>query len=127
METHNSNNVLRKAALAVAIIGAIASLIFVVYAGHNNKSIILRLLFVGWVLSPFAALMAAHKIRERWTINARVILYWLTLVIAIASPVIYNGILFSPGVKLTPYFLFVPLFAWVVIIVFMLAAVKSRR
>jgi hypothetical protein len=126
MENSQSHNTLQKAALAIAIIGAVASLMLVFYAGRNNNSIILRMLFIGWVLSPFAALIAANVSKRLANANT-VLLYWLTIVIAILSLVLYSGILSPPGTKLTPFFLFVPLSAWVIITVFILSVLKSRR
>lgn len=126
MENSHSHNTLQKAALAIAIIGAVASLMLVFYAGRNNNSIILRMLFIGWVLSPFAALIAANVSKRLANANT-VLLYWLTILIAILSLVIYSGILSPPGTKLTPFFLLVPLSAWVIITVFILSVLKSRR
>ncbi len=124
METIPTHNLLRKAVLIIAVIGAIASLVFVFYAGQNNKSIILRLLFIGWVLSPFAALLAANVSKR--AMNNRSMLYWLTIVAAVVLPVIYSGILSPPGAKLTSYFLFVPLIMWIAIAAFILVASKLR-
>jgi hypothetical protein len=127
MEKQHGHELLRKIALAVAVAGAIVSLIFVIHAGRNNKSIILPLLFVGWVISPFVAFIVAGVAR-RWTPAAHVLLYYLTIAVAVISPVSYSGILSSPGAKLTPVFLFVPLLAWIVIVVYSLkAAPKARR
>ncbi|MEO8886263.1 MAG: hypothetical protein ABI367_09390 [Mucilaginibacter sp.] len=127
MENPTSHNIFQKAALATVIVGAVISLILVIDAGQNNKSIILRLLFMGWVLSPFVAFVAAN-VSKRWVFKVRaVVLYWLTIIIAVASPVIYSGVLSPPGAKLTPLFLFVPLFAWTIITIFIVAVSKSRR
>jgi hypothetical protein len=127
MEKNNPHEHLRKAALAITIAGAIVSLIFVLHAGQNNKSIILPLLFVVWVLSPFVALVAAN-VGKRWAIPYSAIIYWLTIVIAVVSPVSYSGVLSSLGAKLTPLFLLLPLLTWIVIAVFILIATsKSKR
>ena len=126
METQNSHTLFRKAASYIAILGAIAALISVIYAGHNNKSIILVLLFAGWVTSPFAALLALN-VSKRFVLNSPVVLYWLTMVIAIVSPVIYSGILSPPGTKLTPFFLLVPLVAWIIIAAFILITARPQK
>jgi hypothetical protein len=48
--------------MIVAIVGAIGSLYFMFKTGRNQKSILLIVLFTGWVLSPFAGLFLATKI-----------------------------------------------------------------
>jgi hypothetical protein len=48
---------LQSFALGVIIVGALGSLYLTMRAGGNNKSLLLVLLFLLWVLSPFAALI----------------------------------------------------------------------
>jgi uncharacterized membrane protein YhaH (DUF805 family) len=124
MENPHPHELLRKTALAIALAGALLSLIFVLHAGRHNKSIILPLLFVFWVLSPFATLVAANVGKRRLR-TGHATLYWLTIVIAVVSAVGYSGVLSSPGANLTPLFLLLPLLTLIVIAIFILVT-KSK-
>jgi hypothetical protein len=47
----------RRLPLLVTLTAAAASLAFVLYAGRHNSSPVLPVLFVAWVLAPFAAMV----------------------------------------------------------------------
>jgi hypothetical protein len=114
-------------ALTVAVLGAVGSLYFIFNASHNQKSILLIILFTAWVLSPFAGLFVACKISGSWTVRARSSLYWLTIILTICSLVMYSGALLPPKTKLTPVFLLVPLISVPVIITSILLARKPTE
>ena len=115
---------LRTVALIVLLGGAISSLVLVLHAGRNNKSILLPVLFVVWVLSPFIALLVANIVSKPWAVPRRMTLYSLMLVLTLGSLIGYSGILNPPGTKPAGVFLIVPLVSWLLIA---LAAVLSRR
>jgi len=99
-------------ALLVLMGGAGVSLWLVLRAGSHNGSALLVALFVGWVLSPFAALFIASAVSKTWSVLTRVTLYSLMLFIALGSLVGYSGVLSPPGAKPTGMFLLVPLVSW---------------
>ncbi len=113
--------------LVIVLVGVVASLVLVLYNGRNNKSVILNALFVGWVLSPFIALLLTHKVSKRWTDFARKKLYYLMLVITIFSLLGYSGVLIPAGTKTTFVFLVVPLISWVLIAVLILIARSQNK
>jgi hypothetical protein len=115
---------LRTVALIVLLGGAVSSLVLVLHAGRNNKSILLPVLFVIWVLSPFIALLFANVVSKRWAVPRRMTLYSLMLVLTLGSLIGYSGILNPPGTKPAGVFLIVPLVSWVLIAI---ATVLSRR
>lgn len=124
-----NQNFLRILALIVLLIGAIGSLGFMFIAGRNQNSVILLVLFMIWVLSPFVGLIVAAKISKKWTVLTRLALYWLMLVLSIGSLIIYSGII-PVGTKTAFKFLVVPLISWLLImivipIVIRLSAKKS--
>ena len=84
-------NFLRIIALIVVLAGAFGSLGFVLYTGRKNESVFLNVLFVTWVLSPFAALLIDSKISTLWSVQKRTTLYFLMLVLSIGSLVAYSG------------------------------------
>ena len=98
--------------------GAVVSLGLMFYAGRHQQSIVLILLFTGWVLSPFGALLAASRISWRWAYLTHTILYTiLMLLITIGSLVGYSGVLSPPGTPPAAVFLIVPFTSWVLIII----------
>jgi len=117
-------NLLQTVAMVVAIVGAIGSLYFMFKAGHNQKSILLIVLFTGWVLSPFVGLFLAIKTSNRRIIPTRALLYWLRIIVAIGSLVAYSGVLTPSGTKGAFIFLVAPFTSWVVIVIVFL---MSRR
>jgi hypothetical protein len=54
-EIHGDRSLLRAAALAAVLVGAVGSVAFMLYAGRHNPSRLLMTLFTLWVLSPFVA------------------------------------------------------------------------
>jgi hypothetical protein len=119
---------LRVIALVVVLAGAGGALDMVLHAGRNNHSLLLPMLFVCWVLSPFVALLVANVAAKRWPIQARVTLYGLMLFLTFGSLLGYSGIFSPTGTKNAFVFLVVPLISWLLIaIVIPIALSRSRR
>jgi hypothetical protein len=112
----------------VVMVTAVASLIMVIRAGRHNRSLLLPILFILWVASPFAAVLIANKISRPWSALTRITLYWLMLIISAGCLVSYSGILSPPGTKPAFVFLITPLLAWLLIVTAIpIAASVSRR
>jgi hypothetical protein len=120
-------NLLRIIALVVLAVGAGASLNFTLHAGHNNKSMFLVALFVIWVLSPFAALIAALSIYRLRPPVIRVTLYCLMPVITFVSIIGYSGALTPTGSKPAGVFLVVPLLSWLLMAIVIAIALSRSR
>jgi hypothetical protein len=105
-------NLLRLITLGIAACGAVYSLILTIQAGHNNKSVILPILFVIWVLSPFITLIIANISSLRFSVFARRLLYTLMLFITFGSLLGYTRIIAPAGAKPAGVFLIVPLLSW---------------
>lgn len=128
MKQTRYHNLLRKTALIVMITGAAGSLGLVLYTGRNNHSVFLVMLFVVWVLSPFAALLMASVLSKPWFVHTRKAIYVLMLILAIGALIIYSGALSPPGTKPAFVFLVVPLISWLLMaIVIPIAAARARR
>ena len=116
MTPEKSNNtfihLLRTIALIAMLAGAVGSLGLVLYTGRRNESVLLLVLFAGWVLSPFMGLLVANMFSKHWSVLARLTLYWLMLVITGGSLLGYSGVLSPPGAKPAFIFLAVPLISW---------------
>src|ERR1700722_11480860 len=106
---------LRIIALMVVLTGAGGSLGFVVHIGRNNKSVLLIVLFIIWVLSPFVALLIANMISTRWPVLIRKTLYSLTIFFTLGSLICYSGLWSPHGTKPAFIFLVVPLVSWILI------------
>jgi len=118
-------NLLRIIALIVLFAGAIGSLVLMFNAGRDQKSILLIVLFTGWVLSPFVGLFIADMISKRSLSKTRLAIYLLILFITLASLIFYSGKLNVPGTKPAFKFLIVPLISWVLILV--IVPIKRKR
>jgi hypothetical protein len=79
---------LRTGSLIALIVGAIGSIGLWVHAAQHPPPLII-VLFVVWVLSPFVILGVGHVVAKRWAPNTQAALYWVTLLISVASLVIY--------------------------------------
>ena len=120
-----NNNLLRIIALIVLFAGAISSLVLMFNAGHNQKSILLILLFTGWVLSPFIGLFIADMISKNWLSKTRLTIHLLIIFITVASLIFYSETLKIPGTKPAFKFLIVPLISWVLILI--IVPIKRKR
>ena len=103
-------------ALIVLIIGAVVSLQYMFRAGHNQKSILLILLFATWVLLPYILLLTAlFKPGRLPGLNPWVIVF-LIITISLGSMLGYNAALFIPGSKTAFRFMIIPLISLLLII-----------
>lgn len=115
-------------AVLTGIAGAVVSLYFMSYAGRNQPSILLIILFTIWVLSPFVGFLVLNTISSRWAVTVRETLYWLAIIVTILSVTGYSDILSIPQTKTAFPFLVIPFISWLVIIIsFFIARRVSRR
>ena len=119
-KTKSNQNYLSIGALVALSVSSISSLYFMFNVGRNQKSILLLLLFTGWVLSPFVGLVIANTISKPWLVLARKPIYKLMVILSIASFIAYSGILSPTNLKPAFMFLIVPLASWVIILIFIL-------
>lgn len=120
---------LRVAALIAVVAGAVGSAGLTLHAGQRNASQVLKMLFVLWVLAPFAALGWANLVSKRWSVPTRAALHSLTLALALGTLAIYGTVaLGPPRAKTATVFVVVPPASWLLIaIVVPTAALISRR
>src|SRR5258706_2991875 len=106
---------LRTAAWVTFGTGVCCSLGLVLYAGRTNQHVSLTVLFVIWVLAPFAALIGAVKFAKRWPVQSRKLLYWVMLVVGLASIIIYTDDAIHPRLSQRAFvFVIAPARAWAV-------------
>ena len=127
MKKYFSLSLVRTISLVIVLVGVVASLGLVLYNGRNNKSVLLIALFVGWVLSPFIALLITLKVSKRWMDFVRKLLYSLMILIPVSSLLAYSGVLSPAGTKTAFVFLVVPLISWVLIAIFLLIARSQNK
>ena len=127
-DSNNEGRALRTVALVAAVVGAVASVIFVLRVGHRNKSIILVAMFVIWDVAPFVGLFLAHRASRPWASTSRMALYWVTLLVTLASLAIYGVVaLGPPRPKPASWFLIVPVVSWLLIGIVLRIAARARR
>jgi hypothetical protein len=118
----------RAIATALTLLAAVASLILVIRAGRHNSSVVLPILFIGWVGSPFVAVLLLNRISTPWSTLTRATLYWVMLIISAGCLVSYSGLLSPSGAKPAFVFLITPLLSWLLIVAAIpIAASISRR
>jgi hypothetical protein len=71
------------------IVGAAGSLALLLYAGRSNTHLLITLLFIVWVLAPFALLAVAERRSGSWSRPVQTTLHAMTLIIAAGSLGIY--------------------------------------
>ena len=79
---------MRFTALTALVIGAAGSFGLWIHAAQHPPPLII-VLFIVWVLSPFVVLGMGHVVAKRWAPSTRAALYWVTLLVSVASIVIY--------------------------------------
>ncbi len=108
---------LRTAGLIATVAGAVGSLAFMFHAGRRTPRFLL-LIFVFWVLSPFAALVWAHAASARWSEATRATLSILMLVLAPASVAVYGTDVLRPATAPAAFlFVLVPPVSWLLIVI----------
>ncbi|MBD0331867.1 MAG: hypothetical protein ICV66_04370 [Chitinophagaceae bacterium] len=117
---------LRTAAVIATLIGAIGSLYFMFHADRNQKSILLIILFTGWVLSPVLGLLLTSKISRQWTVPTQTFLHWLMMIMSVVLLIAYSGAL-TPNAKPAFIFLVAPFALWIIITAVFLAARKAQQ
>jgi hypothetical protein len=106
--------VLRRAVHIALLAGAAGSVGLSLYAGRHNPSMLLRLLFAVWVLSPYVAALWA-TVTERWSVAATA-LNAGALLIVLGSLSVYGPVAFGYiRAKIGFVFLMVPLASWLVL------------
>jgi hypothetical protein len=113
--------------LFAVVVGAAGSIDLMLRAAH--PPFLLRVLFTGWVLSPFVALALADSVSKRWSVLTRAMLYGVMLILAVGSLACYARIIpMPPGSKPAFLFLVVPVGSWLLLtIAGPIAALVSRR
>jgi uncharacterized membrane protein YsdA (DUF1294 family) len=79
---------LRFTALIALVIGAVGSLGLWIRAAKHPPPLLIVLLVV-WILSPFVVLGIGHLMARRWAPSTQAALYWVTLLVTVASIAIY--------------------------------------
>ena len=123
---------LRAAALIATMVGAVGSVGLMYWVGHRSVSRIffLLVLFAGWVITPFVALLLVERISKRWSITTRAAIHGLMLVITLITLAIYGRVAFGPPrPRPAAAFLIVPVASWLLmaIVVPLTAWISSKR
>ena len=125
-------DLLRMAALIAVGVGAAGSVGLTLRASERAPRFLL-VLFIIWVMSPFAALAWANLVSQRWSVLTRAMLYGVSFVTVLSSLAIYGGVV-SPPAGSPHAFIFVAvppvsllLMALLMAMVVALGALISRR
>jgi hypothetical protein len=119
---------LPSAALAALVIGAVGSIALLLNAKQHPPPFLV-VLFVVWVLSPFAALGVAYRVSKRWAPGTQATLYVVIFVVAVASLLVYaDDALHHRTAHPAFVYVAVPPASWLLgVIVLSIAALKAKR
>ena len=112
--------------ILILLAGAAGSIVFTLNAGRNNSSVLLQLLFLGWVISPYLALLAFHFYSRLWQSISDAFYLRMTGFITLFNTVVYSGIFSPKGMKPAFVFLVVPLISWMTIAVVSLFSQRKK-
>jgi hypothetical protein len=119
---------LRAAALIALPIGAVGTILLFFRASERTPPLLI-VLFLLWLLSPFAVLAWAHIRSPRWSAATRLALYGVTLVIALGSLAIYGNLIAitrQGAPKAAPFVIVAPL-SWLLTAIAVGAAARISR
>ena len=105
---------LRRVARTALAIGAAGSLALMVYAGRNNRSIGLVLLFTAWVSSPYVALAVADRWANHWEPLLRSAFYGVMVAISLGSLLVYGFDALQPRPQAAFFYVLVPPSCWII-------------
>jgi len=119
---------LRAVALAGAVIGGTGSAVLMIRAGQRTPRFLL-VMFIVWLLAPFAVLLWANAVSPRWTSATRIVLYGVTVVASLASLAIYGELvdIRPPGAANAFPWVIVPPATMLLALTIPLAASIARR
>jgi hypothetical protein len=95
--------------------GAAGSIALMMHAAAHQQSIVLILLFTGWVLSPFLGLAMVNMRARRWQPATQSALFGVMISVAFISLSIYALQAKFPEMKAGFIYLVVPAGCWVLI------------
>ena len=119
---------MRAVAIVALIVGAVGSIGLMLHAKQHPPPLLVGL-FVIWVLSPFAALGAAHRASKRWASGTQTTLHVVTMFVVLASLLIYGDDAVNHRTA-HPAFVYVavPPASWLFgVIALLIAALRARR
>lgn len=99
----------------MTVIAAVASLRIMYSVGSNQKSILLIVLFTGWVLSAFIAMLVVNLVSGRLNDKQQLLAHVLIIILNLGSVAAYNGMFSTPEMKPAAVFLIFPLISWMII------------
>ena len=107
---------MRTFAIAATVVAAVASVAFLLYAGRNNKSILLAIGFSMWVVSPYVLLVAGHFASMRWTHAPQILITIVMLALSLVSLAVYVADFFRLSKPKGAFvFVLVPPLCWIAI------------
>ena len=87
---NSEKSILRTAAVAAGLVGAVVSLALMLRACNQNPSRVVLALIGIWVISPFVVLLLADVVSKRWPLFGRVTVHGLALVVSFGATAIYS-------------------------------------
>ena len=109
-------SLLRAVSRATAVVSAVGSVGLTLWVGRGGSSLLLVVLFVGWVLGPFVGLLVADRVSTRWSPVTRATLYIVMLIVAVASVGVYGDVAVRPRARPAFMFFVTPLCSWLLML-----------
>jgi hypothetical protein len=123
------SSLLSTAAQVVTVVGGIVSVGLLLYLGRRNKSIVLRILFSIWVLTPFLlSLLLNLLLAKRASLITQKTLQVAMFIVSLISLVLYSDTVLRPPVSQpVARFVALPVISSIVIILVVGAAILISR
>ena len=121
---------LLRATAMIAVLAGAAGSIGLWFHASRHPPLILVVLFVLWVLSPFAVLLMVEAVSKHWSVLTRTALYFVMLAVTLGSLAVYgDDALGHRWAKAAVVYVIVPPASWLLIAIVVPAAalVSGRR
>ena len=103
---------LRPLSRIAVLLGALGSL-YCMFRIGTRTPVLLLIMFIGWVLLPFAVLLLLQQAASAWPASRQAALYGVMLLVSVVALVVYGVVVFGPPrAKPAAMFLVVPLLSW---------------
>jgi FtsH-binding integral membrane protein len=115
-ELQGGTDALGRAATVALFAGALGSLAATLYAGRQNPSLLLRVMFAGWVLAPFAGMFWVRNAARRMAAPIRDGVSVAVILVSLCSATAYVVVAWRPPFRQAAFpFLALPVVSWLVV------------
>jgi hypothetical protein len=117
---------LPKVSASVSIIAGIVSIVLL-FNASEHPPIILRTLFIGWVLVPYIGMIIITNITKKRDEKSQRLIFYSLISLSLLSMIAFTGIFRPENSKPAFTWLIVPLVSWIIIAIILLISKKIEK